>query len=480
MVKQVNTKGSTALGARVVKAIGVFSSVEFIKLLCGVIRTKLVAVLIGAAGVGVISLYNSTLEMLRSVAMLNLGQSAVREISTSGGDCRAAVAHEVERTGLWLGIMAAVVTALLSPLLSLLAFGSPAHSWAFCVLSLSLLAGAVTDARTAVLQSFGQIKFLARVSLLGAVSGTLLAVPTYIMWRMDGIVPVILIYSATTLFFLMRYKVSRPEAVLSRSDAKALRRRLIGLGAWLTVASAMGFAALYILRIWLNAAAGVDAVGKFQAGFTIVNTYAGVLFTAIAMEFYPRLAGVIRSGRATSVMVGHEIAIALWILIAVVPVFLCLQTLIVRVLYSSEFLIVLQFTAIAIGATIFRAISWCFSYVILARADGRVYLITEGASAVSLVVFGAIGWTAFGFYGLGLAYLLQYVLFTIVTALVYFRRYRLNLPRAVSRLIVLSVVVVLGSILIYMFLGLYGRIVIFLLIPVVIYFAYKNLRNIMA
>lgn len=442
---QTLTRNNT-LGSRVVKAIGVFSSVEFIKMLCAVIRTKLVAILIGAAGVGVISLYNTTLELLRSVVMLNLGQSAVREISGADARVRSAVAREVSRTALWLGLAAALLTACLSPLLSFLAFGSTGYSWAFCLLSLSLLAGALTDARSAILQSYGKLRDLARATLAGVVSGTILAVPTYIIWRMDAIVPVILIYSATTLICILIPKVERPASLMPRAEARILRRRLLGLGAWLTAGAALGFAALYILRIWLNSVAGMEVVGRFQAGFTIISSYVGVIFVAIAMEFYPRLAAVIRSRRATAVMVSHEIAIALWILIPVIPLFLCSQGLVVRILYSSDFDVVTQFLTFAIGGTVLRAVSWCFSYVILSRADGRIYLLTEGTSAIALVVFGMLGWTYGGYYGLGLAYLGQFVAFTVVTFLVFRYRYSMRLSEGVIRLFWLSVAVVVLSV----------------------------------
>lgn len=460
-----------------VKAIGVFSTVEFINLLCAVIRTKLVAVLIGATGVGVISLYNSTLEMLRSVTMLNLGQTAVREVSAADSHRRAAVAREVTRTGIGVGIFAAIVTACLSPVLSLLAFGTYSFTWAFCLLSLSLLAGAVTDARRAVLQSFGELRRLARASLAGVVCGTALAVPAYVIWRMDAIVPVILIYAATTLLFICLPRTPAPDAPLPRSEVRALRRRLISLGAWLTVAAAMGFAALYILRIWLNHVADVDVVGRFQAGFTVVNTYVGVIFIAIAMEFYPRLSGVIKSRRATGVMVGHEIAIALWVLIPVVPLFLCCQGLVVRILYSSDFDIITQYLTFAIGGSMLRAVSWCFSYVILARADGRIYLLTECTSAVCLVVFGMLGWTFGGYYGLGLAYFLQFAVFTVATALVFYRRYGLRLPSAVNRLIWLSMAVVIVSVSLTLCFGWYGVII---LVPFTLWGSLYNIRHLIS
>ena len=94
-------------------------------LLCSVVRTKLVAFWIGPAGVGIITLYNSTMEMLYTTGQLNLRQSAVRDISAVAGRPAAAarVIAVLRRLMYFLGLAGMVLVAALSPLLSRWTFG---------------------------------------------------------------------------------------------------------------------------------------------------------------------------------------------------------------------------------------------------------------------------------------------------------------------------------------------------------------------
>lgn len=69
------------MSARIIKTMGLFGSVQGLVLLCGVVRTKLVALWIGAAGVGLFSIYNSAIDLVVTVAMLGIAASAVRDIA---------------------------------------------------------------------------------------------------------------------------------------------------------------------------------------------------------------------------------------------------------------------------------------------------------------------------------------------------------------------------------------------------------------
>lgn len=113
--------------------------------------------------------------------------------------------------------------------------------------------------------------------------------------------------------------------------------------------------------------------------------------------------------------------------------------LIVTLLYSREFLSIVPYIETAAPGTIFRAVSWSMAYVILARGDGRTYLITELSSAAIAVVFQIWGYTMGGLTGLGIAYSLWYMSYTLIIALIYFRRYRLRLGHRIARLIVWSI-----------------------------------------
>ena len=151
--------------AKVLKALGIFGSVQMITILCSVVRTKLAALWIGPVGVGLITIYNSTMDLLASTAQIGLQQSAVRDLSqnrdTARGPETVAVVKTLQRlTG--LAGMGAVI--LFSPLISLWAFGDYSHWWAFAVLSVMVLSQSLCNARLSVMRAYERFRDLASAS----------------------------------------------------------------------------------------------------------------------------------------------------------------------------------------------------------------------------------------------------------------------------------------------------------------------------
>ena len=58
------------MSKRVLKAVSIFGGLQVFTIICSIVRTKVVAVLIGPAGVGLLALYNSTMEMLQTNSQL--------------------------------------------------------------------------------------------------------------------------------------------------------------------------------------------------------------------------------------------------------------------------------------------------------------------------------------------------------------------------------------------------------------------------
>ena len=64
----------------VLKYTGLFGGVQGLTMLMGVARNKLVALLIGPAGLGFINMYNSVAGLIHQSTNLGLGFSAVKHI----------------------------------------------------------------------------------------------------------------------------------------------------------------------------------------------------------------------------------------------------------------------------------------------------------------------------------------------------------------------------------------------------------------
>ena len=65
----------------ILKYIGVFGGVQGLSIIIGVLRNKLVAVLLGPAGMGLVSLFNTMLNFISQATSFGISFSAIRTMS---------------------------------------------------------------------------------------------------------------------------------------------------------------------------------------------------------------------------------------------------------------------------------------------------------------------------------------------------------------------------------------------------------------
>ena len=138
-VTVVTAKCST-LSARVLKVLGIFSGVQMLTILCSIVKMKLVALWLGATGVGLFGIYQSVIDTVATCTDLGLRQSAVREVASAHGTSRLALTVRlVRRWSLLAGLLGAVVMAALSVPLGIWFFGSVSGAWGFLWLGAAML-----------------------------------------------------------------------------------------------------------------------------------------------------------------------------------------------------------------------------------------------------------------------------------------------------------------------------------------------------
>ncbi|MDE6403994.1 MAG: hypothetical protein K2K86_09345, partial [Muribaculaceae bacterium] len=149
-------------------------------------------------------------------------------------------------------------------------------------------------------------------------------------------------------------------------------------------------------------------------------------FIAMSVEFFPRLASVVSSRYRTWIYVRHEMSMLLLGLTGCVVLFINLVPLIINLLYDSSFADATGYVTIGAVGTILKAVSFVLAYVIVARGDGAVYLVTETVSSALYLVFNIVGYKLYGLDGIGYAYIVWYLAYTVSVYLVYRYRYHLG------------------------------------------------------
>ncbi len=429
MLKDVSTY------RRIVKSTGVLGGVQIITMLCSIVKTKWIAIWIGAEGMGIMGLYNTSIDLISQITGFGLGQSGVREISKAVKENPAKVhlMMQVVRSWAWVaGLLGAVLTLSMAPLLSKWTFGTNQYIWGFVCLSCALLFRSLTTGEQAIIQGNGRLRLLAKSSVYGSVSSLLLSLPLFYFFRINGVVPVLVINGIISLFFVWIFNrqmvTTCDEEELPSSLKNTLKQGtgMIRLGIYMTIGGFVATLFNYIFMAWMNHRASMADVGYYQAGYTLIGRYAGIFFAAMGTEFYPRLSSVSSDNQKVKLYVSLQAETLILILIPVISLFLLFQPLIIRILYTSDFMQIKVYLSWAILGILFKAVSWTVGFILLAKGSGKLFLSTEIISAAIAFVLNIVGYLSGGLEGVGIAYIIYFGIYMIGIIIVCHQCYRLE------------------------------------------------------
>ncbi|MBP3303748.1 MAG: oligosaccharide flippase family protein [Muribaculaceae bacterium] len=444
-----NATGNTT--AKVIRAIGLFGSMQALNILCGIVRVKCVALLIGTAGVGLFAIFNSA-QMLLATTQLNLRSSAVRDIAKANSHSSASPSTRqldeaignVRRWGWLLGWIGTAVTLISAPLFSLYTFGDLSSSPEFMLLAIAILLMAASAGEQAIMQGTDRLKPLAASSVWGIAAGLAVSIPLIYFLRMRSIVPVVISYAITQYIAILCLR-SRPARPAAPIDLRRLWRQgspMLRLGSYMTIAAILKEAINYVFIAFLNWSGGTDEVGIYQSGYTIVVRYMGVIFTAVAIEFYTRLASLNAYPSRQITALRHELFILTCIITPLLVMILPLSPFAVRLLYSSEFTGVTPYMTYALPGMLLHALPLCISYLILARGDGRIYVTVEALHSLLSLAMSIAGYRLGGLAGLGAAFTADNAAYAVIMLWVLMHRYRSTIPSRLAAIYLLSITAV--------------------------------------
>ncbi|CAN5496543.1 O-antigen translocase [soil metagenome] len=414
---------------QIFKATSIFGGVQVFSILINIIRYKFVAVLLGPIGLGIVTLLNETINLIRAVTGFGLSTSAVKNVAAaySGGDQqRIGEVVTIFRKWVWItGLFGFVATLVLSPWLSEMVFGNSAYTFSFALIAITLLLGDISAGQGVILQGTRKIRYLAQSGLIGSVLGLFTSIPLYYFFGNDGIVPAIIATSISGLVLTWYFarKVNIQKIAVNREKIISEGKGMLTLGFMLSLSGMITLGASYLVRIFISNKAGLAEVGLYSAGFAVINSYGGLVFTAMATDYYPRLAGVAHDNRMAGKEINQQAEIAILILSPILCVFLVYIDWAIILLYSPKFIAVKNMIHWAALGIYFKAASWAVAFLLLAKGDSKAFFWNELLANCYLLVFNLLGYYYWGLTGLGFSFMATYILYSFQIIVVSGRLY---------------------------------------------------------
>jgi PST family polysaccharide transporter len=434
----------------ILKTTSLFSGVQILGVLISITKSKLAAILIGPAGIGIVGVLNSTLNVIIGFSKLGLDVSAVKEISAfkEKNHQKTLKIINVLRRLCWItGLLGAIITLVLSSWLSQLVFGNSSHVASFMFLSMAVLFNQLTVGNIAVLQGLRKLKKLAKASLWGSFFSLIIIVPLYYYYGINGIVPAIILISFFTYIFSWIYtrKEYTKQQKLTIKETISEGKSMVKLGFVLSLGSLATVITIYAIQIFITNNGGVDEVGFYNAAFIIINAYVGVVFSAMSKDYFPRLSSIVNEPAKMLNVVNQQAYVAILLLTPIIVIFLAFIPAIISILFTKEFMPITGILTFAILATLFKAVSWPMGYILVAKGDSKLYLITEVTFSFLLILISVFGYVYGGLTGVGVSYLVYYVMYLIGVKIITKSKYEFKFETKFYKVLLVCIVFCFGA-----------------------------------
>ena len=424
--------------------------------------------------------------VITSITSFGINIVAVRDLSLESSQSDDEIFSKryliIQKWSLITGFFGGLFTIIFSKSLSQLTFGDSKYYLWFILLSVNFMINAFTVSKSALLQSKRMIKEIALVSIFSSFFTCIIVIPIYYYFKYQAIVPVIIISSSITL--LVNIYFTRKINIIQNqnNNFKELLNKikpLFKLGFLLSINVIFGQICNFLIRLYLKSnQTNLEILGFYEVGSVLLLSYVGMIFAAMTTDFYPRLTLVAFNNDKVKSLVNDQIEIGLLLITPLILLFYCFAPLIISILYSKDFLNVIEILIFGLLAIIVKSIIWPLAFVILSKGENKLYFKQEIFGDFLNVFSTILFYFWFGLLGIGLAMLINYILYGFYVYFILKQKFDFEIRKNTFKIIIKSLLLgLIASLISYFFEYQYACIILLILSTISIIYTYKELNS---
>ncbi|KZC16618.1 MULTISPECIES: O-antigen translocase [unclassified Rhodanobacter] len=396
------------------------------RLLAALVAVKLVAWFAGPEGVGKLGQFMSLMSLLAVLAGGGIGAGIVKYV--------AEYRHDPPRlarllaAALWYALCASVLMGCLALLfsrqLALWLLDDPAYAGLIRVLAVAQLGIALVNYILAVINGFMDVRRLALIQVLGSLLGIVMVVWLARWLHLYGALLALIVGQLLWLVIGLPAWWRSPYFQRSMLRLRFDREMTLRLAAFsvMTLTAALVSPLVNIaVRDHLALQLGWQQVGYWQAVSKVSDAYLLFLTAAINIYYLPKLASI--QGRAALMAeLRNAYRYILPVVVALAAAVYVLREWVTRLLFSADFAPANALYGPQLAGDVIKIASFILSYVMLAKAMTRLFVISECVFAASYLALVYAFTAHFGLVGAMYAFAANYLAYLAFNVLVV-RRY---------------------------------------------------------
>lgn len=386
-----------------------------VKMLTSLISVKVVASIIGPAGVALVGQLNNFATIVMSVSSggINIGITKyVAEYKEDENKIRLLLSTALRITA-YSSLMVGMLMIVFHSFLSRIVMLSDEYSYVFIIFGITILLYALNMMLISILNGFKDFQKYVKINIANSILGLLFTLGFVLTLGLKGALISAVTYQSVMLLITLGMLKKLPWLKWSyfkeRIDIEITKKYFRYTLMTLTTAATVPVSQMLLRGYVMSEISPVEA-GWWEAMNRISNMYLMIITSSFSVYYLPRLSELKNPKELRcEIFRGYKVIVPM--LLSCFTLIYFLRNVIIRILFTSDFLPMENLFIWQLLGDFFKICSWLLAFLMVAKSMTKTFVITEILFAILLLLLGFAFMSWNGVVGITQGYLANYVFY---------------------------------------------------------------------
>lgn len=402
----------------------------FFRLLSALVINKAIATFIGPTGLALIGQFQNFTQIALVLAQGGINNGVVKynaELISENKDITILNSTAI-RISLLSSLFIGFLMAIFSNYLSGYIFNSPNYSYVFIVFGITIFFFVINQLLLSILNGLKEIRLFIGINISQSIYSLIFTSLAILIYGLVGAL-IAMVTNQSIIFITVVWRLRKHPIIGLRlfnanydkkTANKLFKYSIMALTSILTVPLTN-----FILRNYIGNVIGWSQAGYWQAIWYISSMYLMVITTALNIYYLPRLSEIKDKNEIKKELLNGYVLIIPFIVLLTLGIFF-FKEYIVLILFNKDFYPMLELFKWQLVGDVIKISAWLLSYIMLAKAMTKEFIITEILFSMLFVIVSLIYINVFGLIGVTYGYATNYIIYFIVMFLIFRKKYLLQ------------------------------------------------------
>ena len=411
------------IGIDIIKVFSLNALSTFVRMLAGMVSVKVVAVIIGPAGIALLGQLNNFSSILLGMANggINSGITKyVAEYKDYENKVKGYISNALRITLVCSFVISLILIFFCKPLSKMILL-SKEYYYVIIVFGITISLFTLNGLVVSILNGYKEFKLYVRVSILGTFAGLLYSIILVFLWGLPGAMINAVTFQSimffVTLWMCRKLPWMKREYFVHKFD-KPIIKKYLGYSLMTLTSLALLPTCQMLLRGYVISELSPTDAGIWEGMNRISNMYLSVITSAFSIYYLPRLSEITNPIELRiEILRCYKVVVPMLLGISVL-IFL-LKHIILWVLFTPDFYPMERLFGWQLAGDMFKMCSWLLSYLMVAKAMTGKFVITEIVFTLSYLALAFFFMKLNGIIGLTQGYLINYIIYFTVMIFIF-------------------------------------------------------------